>query len=782
MPASRKRGMVRCSRNKHLQSGPEVASNMHFFFARQQLSAFCKKMVAFYYKIIGKLSSGTKSLILCIFSSGVNLRHRVIIKEQDFAMSTSTEFVTRGILKYLSQSAMFMGAACVAVALPVEAKTERQAPAKVVAKQTRTKATRDDAAKAAVLKRAASKDKAVLQVKHVKGLAKPMDDEEEAAPRGKKLKLANAKAGRNAKAEAEEATPAGRKGKAAQLAKARDEDDKRSARNKIAGKIKGAVADEEALAPKGRKLTKAERIKAERQARLDKEETARQQRIESTRDKRLQAQRKAREEAAEQARLQQVAREKRQQEIARLERQQEQARQQRMVAAREARERALEEDRIATLVAERGASVRVMEPAAAAATAVATQVAAAPAPVSYVPATPAAAPMTTPVAVARAAAPAPVRTKNMVSASSPLASSLIGSQVEPQRTRPYTYTPNPSSPVAAAMIAPEAPSRAPVTRSYVAESSSPVAASLIATAAPTAVTRVAAVPERSNFVRVSVPANNTLGQIRGMSTAGSPLALNSAVALVMDQNTGEVLLNKNGGQVSPIASITKLMTALVTMDAALPMDERITITYDDVDRLKGSSSRLSVGSSFTRQELLHLALMSSENRAAHALGRTYPGGMPAFVRAMNMRATMLGMRDTNYVEPTGLNSGNQSSARDLALLTRAAYSYPLIRSYTTHPGQSFDVAGQTRRFNNTNRLVHSNNWNIGLQKTGYISEAGRCVVMQSNIDGRNVIIVLLDSNNSSLRVRDAESIRYWVQNNLGRGNNRGFGGVVAQAY
>ena len=332
------------------------------------------------------------------------------------------------------------------------------------------------------------------------------------------------------------------------------------------------------------------------------------------------------------------------------------------------------------------------------------------------------------------------------------------------------------------MIAPEAPSRAPVTRSYVAESSSPVAASLIATAAPTAVTRVAAVPERSNFVRVSVPANNTLGQIRGMSTAGSPLALNSAVALVMDQNTGEVLLNKNGGQVSPIASITKLMTALVTMDAALPMDERITITYDDVDRLKGSSSRLSVGSSFTRQELLHLALMSSENRAAHALGRTYPGGMPAFVRAMNMRATMLGMRDTNYVEPTGLNSGNQSSARDLALLTRAAYSYPLIRSYTTHPGQSFDVAGQTRRFNNTNRLVHSNNWNIGLQKTGYISEAGRCVVMQSNIDGRNVIIVLLDSNNSSLRVRDAESIRYWVQNNLGRGNNRGFGGVVAQAY
>ena len=712
-------------------------------------------------------------------------------------MSTSTEFVTRGILKYLSQGAVLMGAACVAVALPVEAKTERQAPAKVVVKQaTKTKAGKDDQTKAAVLKRAAAKDKPVLQVKHVKGLAKPVDDEEEAAPRGKKLKVANAKAARNARVEEEEAVPAGRKGKAARLAKAAEDEARSSrARNKIAGKLK-ATDDEEEVAPKGRKLTKAERIKAERQARLEAEETARQKRIDSTRDKRLQAQRKAREEAAEQARLEQMAREKRQQEIARLERQQELARQKRMVAAREARERALEEDRIATLAAERSAGVRVMAPGAAATMAVATAAVAptaastapaatsvAPAPVSYVPATPvAAAAMGTPVAVA--ATPAPVRKTNTVSASSPLAAALIGSEVErAPAPRPYTYTPNPDSPVAAALIAPQTvPSaRPPVTRSYVAQTNSPVAASLIATAAP--VSRAAVTPvERSNFVRVSVPANNTLGQIRGMSTAGSPLVLNSSVALVMDQNTGEVLLNKNGGQVSPIASITKLMTALVTMDASLPMDERITITYDDVDQLKGSSSRLSVGSTFTRQELLHLALMSSENRAAHALGRTYPGGLPAFVRAMNMRATMLGMRDTNYVEPTGLNSGNRSSARDLALLTRAAYSYPLIRSYTTHPGQTFDVAGQMRRFNNTNRLVHSNDWNIGLQKTGYISEAGRCVVMQSNIDGRNVIIVLLDSNNSSLRVRDAESIRYWVQNNLGRGGSRSYGSVVAQVH
>lgn len=713
-------------------------------------------------------------------------------------MSTSTEFVTKGILKYLSQSAMFMGAACVAVALPAQAKTERQVPAKVAVKQSVSKAKAgrgDEDAKASALKKATERNKpSMVQVKHVKGLAKPnADDEDDEAPRGKKLKVANAKAARAAKADNDEEETPVRKGKAALHAKADKNSDKADTRTKLARKGKAGVDDDEDATPKTRKLSKAERIKAERQARLDAEEEARQERLDAAREKRLVAQRKAKEEAAEEARQQQIAREKRQQEIARVERQQEQARQKRMVAARQARERALMEDRAATQTVERAAAVREVGaavPAVAAPVAMAVASTAAPAPVSYVPAAPA--PMVTPVAAAPAPAPAPVRapepvrTANLVSANSPLAGSLIGSQVE-ERPRPaYVYRPNPSSPVAASLIAPEAPVRtaaapAPVARSYVAQSNSPVANSLIAT--PATPVRMAAAPvQRPEIVRVSVPANDSLGQIRGMSTAGSPLALNSAVAFVMDQNSGDVLLNKNGGQVSPIASITKLMTAVVTMDASLPMDERITITYDDVDRLKGSSSRLSVGSTFTRQELLHLALMSSENRAAHALGRTYPGGMPAFVRAMNMRATMLGMRDTNYVEPTGLNSGNQSSARDLALLARAAYRYPLIRSYTTHPGAEFDVAGQTRRFNNTNRLVHSSDWNIGLQKTGYISEAGRCVVMQSNIDGRNVIIVLLDSNNSSLRVRDAESIRYWVQNNLGRGGNRSYGGVVARAY
>ena len=222
------------------------------------------------------------------------------------------------------------------------------------------------------------------------------------------------------------------------------------------------------------------------------------------------------------------------------------------------------------------------------------------------------------------------------------------------------------------------------------------------------------------------------------------------------------------------------MTAVITMDANLPMDEMITITEEDVDRLKGSRSRLAVGTTLSRQELLHLALMSSENRAAHALGRSYPGGLSEAIRAMNMRALMLGMRETRYVEPTGLSSANRSSAHDLALLVKAAYRYPLIRNYTTYPGAEFPVQGQMMRFNNTNRLIHSADWNIGLQKTGYISEAGRCVVMQSNISGRNVIIVLLDSAGTSRRVEDAEAIRYWVQQDTRPAPARDGSSIVAR--
>jgi len=193
------------------------------------------------------------------------------------------------------------------------------------------------------------------------------------------------------------------------------------------------------------------------------------------------------------------------------------------------------------------------------------------------------------------------------------------------------------------------------------------------------------------------------------------------------------------------------------------MNEMITITQDDVDTLKGSRSRLMVGTTLTRGELMHLALMSSENRAAHALGRTYPGGLNEFVRLMNRKATELGMRDTRYVEPTGLSSDNRSSARDLALLVSAAYQRPILRDLSTSPGYEVDVGRRTLQYNNSNRLVKSPDWDIGLQKTGYISEAGRCLVMQAKIAGRQLIMVFLDATGKLGRIQDAERVRRWVE-------------------
>jgi D-alanyl-D-alanine endopeptidase (penicillin-binding protein 7) len=195
------------------------------------------------------------------------------------------------------------------------------------------------------------------------------------------------------------------------------------------------------------------------------------------------------------------------------------------------------------------------------------------------------------------------------------------------------------------------------------------------------------------------------------------------------------------------------------------MDETITITQDDVDTEKGSRSRLRVGSVLTRGELLHLALMSSENRAAHALGRTYPGGLSEFVSVMNAKATMLGMKDTRYVEPTGLSSRNQSSAHDLATLVDTAYEDPVLREYSTSPGHQVEVGKRTLNFKNTNRLVKNPDWDIGLQKTGYISEAGQCLVMQASIAGRKLIMVFLDSAGKLSRIGDAERVRRWLESN-----------------
>jgi serine-type D-Ala-D-Ala endopeptidase (penicillin-binding protein 7) len=262
-----------------------------------------------------------------------------------------------------------------------------------------------------------------------------------------------------------------------------------------------------------------------------------------------------------------------------------------------------------------------------------------------------------------------------------------------------------------------------------------------------------------------IPPKQSFGEIAGLHSERDELDLKSGVALVIDQDTNEVLFNKNAATVLPIASLTKLMTGVVLSEARLPMNEPITITQDDVDTEKGSRSRLTVGTTLTRAEMLHLALMSSENRAANALGRTYPGGLQEFVRLMNAKAKQLGMRATRYVEPTGLSSQNQSSAQDLAVLVNAAYKDQVVREYSTSPGYEVAVGARTLQYNTTNRLVKNPEWDIGLQKTGYISEAGQCLVMQTKIAGRKLIMVFLDSAGKLSRLGDAERVRRWVESN-----------------
>jgi D-alanyl-D-alanine endopeptidase (penicillin-binding protein 7) len=254
--------------------------------------------------------------------------------------------------------------------------------------------------------------------------------------------------------------------------------------------------------------------------------------------------------------------------------------------------------------------------------------------------------------------------------------------------------------------------------------------------------------------------------------------LSAQSVLVFDQASGQPLLAKNATVQTPIASITKLMTAMLVLDAAQPMDEPITLTDEDRDTLKGTGSRLAVGARYTRGQLLHLALIASDNRAAHALGRTYPGGMERFVATMNRMARALHMYDTVYVEPTGLSSENRSTAMDLARLADYAYqNFPEIRhiSSTGHYtlGTQRVVVRKKRRqpavyyrtvaFNNTNRLTRMDDWQIGLSKTGYINEAGHCLVMQAQVAQRDVIIVLLDASGTHRRAGDAARIKTWLE-------------------
>lgn len=246
--------------------------------------------------------------------------------------------------------------------------------------------------------------------------------------------------------------------------------------------------------------------------------------------------------------------------------------------------------------------------------------------------------------------------------------------------------------------------------------------------------------------------------------------LQSSGVLVLDPTTGQTLYSKNADHTAPIASITKLMTAMVVLDAKLPLDDVLQISNDDIDMVKGTRSRLPIGSHFRRDDLLRLALMASDNRAASALGRNYPGGLPAFVEAMNAKAKLLGLSQTHYVDSSGLSPGNVSSAQDLGKLVSEASKYELIREYTTTGAVNVQLPDSKRKltFVNTNALVRAGDWKIGLSKTGFINEAGKCLVMQAMIANQPIVIVLLDSWGRLTRIGDANRIRKWLERNPSR--------------
>ncbi len=273
--------------------------------------------------------------------------------------------------------------------------------------------------------------------------------------------------------------------------------------------------------------------------------------------------------------------------------------------------------------------------------------------------------------------------------------------------------------------------------------------------------------ERTKRVKVTYPSKHARKPARRtvleeVTSSGAPV-LKSASALVVDQEDGRALYTKNTQLRLPIASITKLMTAMVVLDAGLPLDEIIHIDFNDFDTIKHTNSRLGPGTALPRREMLRLALMSSENRAAFSLGRTYPAGLEAFVAAMNAKALEIGMTNSRFVDPTGLSHENVATAQDLAKMVGTAYGYPLIREFTTTTAYDVEARGRMLQYRNSNGLVKSAAWDIGLSKTGYISEAGRCLVMQARIAERSVIIVLLDSAGKLTRMADANRIKKWME-------------------
>ncbi len=274
--------------------------------------------------------------------------------------------------------------------------------------------------------------------------------------------------------------------------------------------------------------------------------------------------------------------------------------------------------------------------------------------------------------------------------------------------------------------------------------------------------------DNSNFKSSTVKPSNA-PQARngaasaGVAVAGTMAAVRSNVVLVQDLSSNTILFSRNEDAARPIASITKLMTAIVVVDANQSMSDMVEVTASDIDTVKHSRSRLPVGTKLSRSDMLHLALMSSENRAANALGRNYPGGLTAFVAAMNSKAKELGMTQSRFVEPTGLSSDNISSPRDLVKLLQASASRSAIRQYTTDDQHEVRSSGHATLFRNTNGLVMNPSWDIKVSKTGYINEAGQCLVMVARINNRDMAIVLLNADGKGTRVGDAIKIKQWVQ-------------------
>lgn len=267
----------------------------------------------------------------------------------------------------------------------------------------------------------------------------------------------------------------------------------------------------------------------------------------------------------------------------------------------------------------------------------------------------------------------------------------------------------------------------------------------------------------STVLEQLLPPTMSIGESIGLHRMGDPLSLRSGVAIVMDADSGEVLFEKNSSVVLPIASITKLLTSIVVLDARQSLDEPLTVEEVDRDTERYSRSYLPVGTTLSRREMLQLALMASENRAASVLARSYPGGLEGFVQAANRKAAAIGMPDTSISDGTGLSSSNVSTARDLARLVQFAATYPLIRQFSTAPELTVRLPRSVRTFHTTNRLVGNPDWHLDLQKTGYITEAGNCLVLKGRVDGRTVVMVLLDSVGRLSRIGDAERLRRFLQ-------------------